>query len=125
MARLPAEMDRCDDLPLFSAMNKGTSLFAAFGLPVPLAEHRFNPERRWRFDYAWIEQKVALEVEGGVWSGGRHARGKGFLGDMEKYNSATLLGWRVLRCTPDSLLTLATIKMLKGTLNSEKPLPVS
>lgn len=72
-------------------------------VPQPETEYRFHPERRWRFDYAWPAQQVALEVEGGVWSGGRHTRGAGFISDIAKYNSATLLGWQVYRCTPQTL----------------------
>jgi len=60
-------------------------------------EYRFHPTRRWRFDFAWVEGKVALEVEGSVWAQGRHTRGKGFLGDIEKYNEAVLRGWKLLR----------------------------
>ena len=55
---------------------------------------------------------MALEIEGGVFSRGRHVRPMGFLADMEKYNAAAVLGWRVLRCTPDTLYhkdTLDTI----------------
>ncbi len=78
---------------------------AAAVLPAPTPEYRFAPPRRWRFDYAWPHHKVALEVEGGVFSGGRHTRGAGFLNDMEKYNAATLAGWKVLRVTPKELLT--------------------
>jgi very-short-patch-repair endonuclease len=63
------------------------------------AEHMFHPERRWRFDFAWPSLKVAVEVEGGTWSGGRHTRGAGFEADAEKYNAAAELGWVVLRYT--------------------------
>lgn len=62
-------------------------------------EYRFHPVRRWRFDFADAEIKLAVECEGGVYSGGRHTRGKGFEGDCEKYNQATLMGWKVLRYT--------------------------
>lgn len=65
----------------------------------------FHPTRKWRFDYAWIPQAVAVECEGGVWSGGRHTRGGGFIKDMEKYNEAARLGWRVFRFTPRQLKT--------------------
>ena len=58
-------------------------------------------------DFAFLRAKVALEVEGGIWlpGGGRHNRGKGMLKDMEKYNRAAALGWRIVRCTPQTLIT--------------------
>lgn len=80
-------------------------------------EYKFHPKRRWRFDYAIPEHKIALEVEGGVWTGGRHIRAQGFLGDMEKYNTATLMGWRVFRTTPDDLYKMATINLLRQAIN--------
>lgn len=67
--------------------------------PEPTPEYRFAPPRRWRFDYAWPDARVAVELEGGVHSGGRHVRGAGFERDAEKYNAAAASGWRVLRYT--------------------------
>lgn len=72
-------------------------------LPLPVKEYKFCKERRWKFDYCWIKPKIAIECEGGVWSGGRHNRGSGFIKDMEKYNKAALLGWKVLRYTPEQM----------------------
>ena len=83
------------------------------GLPRPEREWKFDAKRRWRFDYAWPHQMVALEVEGGVWTGGRHTRGAGFVRDMEKYNRAAVLGWRLLRVTPDKLVSFGTFEMLR------------
>ncbi len=60
-------------------------------------EFRFDPKRRWRFDFAWPARLLALEVEGGIWTSGRHTSAVGWLADAEKYNRATILGWRVLR----------------------------
>lgn len=91
-------------------------LLAVNRLPEPTPEHRFDTARKWRFDFAFIAHKVALEVEGGIFTGGRHTRGKGFLNDMEKYNAAALQGWRVLRVTPSTLCTSATFDMLKVAL---------
>lgn len=82
-------------------------------------EYKFNPGRRWRFDYAIPEYRIAVEVEGGVWTGGRHVRPKGFLNDMEKYNAAAVDGWRVLRVTPQTLCTKATFDMLKAAILHE------
>lgn len=80
-------------------------------------EFRFHPVRLWRFDYAFPEHKIALEVEGGVWTGGRHTSSVGFLKDIEKYNTATLMGWRVLRTTPDELYRLKTLNMVKTAIS--------
>ena len=79
-------------------------------------EYKFHPVRKWRFDYAIPSALVALEVEGGVWTGGRHTSPKGFLNDMEKYNTATLMGWSVYRTTPEDLLTGKTIDLLKTAI---------
>lgn len=76
------------------------SLWKGLGLPEPLPEYRFHPTRKWRFDYAWPDEKVAIEIEGGIWTSGRHTRGSGFSRDMEKYNMAGKLGWRVFRFSP-------------------------
>lgn len=69
------------------------------GLPVPQREYRFHPSRKWRFDAAYVDRRLALECEGGIWVQGRHTQPQGFLKDCEKYNEAALLGWRVLRFT--------------------------
>lgn len=59
-------------------------------------EHRFDPDRQWRLDFAWPERKVAIEVHGGTYKQGRHTRGTGFCNDRRKMNRAALLGWTVL-----------------------------
>lgn len=70
------------------------------GLPLPEREFLFHKRRKWRFDFAWPDLLIAVEVEGGVFSGGRHVRGQGYESDCEKYNEAQLIGWMVLRFTP-------------------------
>lgn len=83
--------------------------------PLPTLEHRFC-ERLWRFDVAFIDEKVAVEIEGGVWTGGRHVRGKGYQNDMTKYNRASVLGWRVIRVTPDQVRSGVALNELRGVL---------
>ena len=83
---------------------------------MPLTEHRFHATRKWRFDYAWEDHRVALEVEGGVWVGGRHTSGAGFVKDMEKYNEAACLGWRIIRCQPRELCSIKTVDNIKRAL---------
>lgn len=65
-------------------------------------EYQFHPHRRWRFDFAWPDHKIAVEVDGNAWhvkGGGRHNQDK----DLEKLNQATLMGWRVFRFSPGML----------------------
>lgn len=71
----------------------------ALHVVLPEREFAFHPVRRWRFDFAWPELCLAVEVEGGVYSHGRHNRPQGFIGDTEKYNAAAEAGWTVLRYT--------------------------
>lgn len=75
----------------------------ALKLPIPSLEYLFHPVRRWRFDCVWVEAKIAVEIEGGLWVNGRHNRAQGFLADMMKYNEATRLGWRVYRFSPSQV----------------------
>jgi very-short-patch-repair endonuclease len=77
--------------------------WTAMGLPVPETEYRFHPVRKWRFDYCFLEKKLAIEIEGGIFTQGRHTRGYGYSADLEKYNAACLLGYRVLRYAPNRI----------------------
>jgi very-short-patch-repair endonuclease len=63
-------------------------------------EYKFHPTRKWRFDIAIPRKKIAIEVEGGTWVLGRHNNPTSFEKELEKYNAAVCLGWRVLRFTP-------------------------
>jgi len=95
-------------------------LCAKYGLPAPIAEHCFAKAkgRKWRIDWYFEGngRRVALEVEGGVWTGGRHTTGKGFAGDMEKYNAMSCMGILLLRTTPDQLLTMQTVENLRAAI---------
>ena len=76
-------------------------------------EHVFAPPRKWRFDLAWPKDRVACEIEGGAWVAGRHTRGPGFESDCEKYSTAAILGWRVIRVTPGMIKIGKAIKLLE------------
>lgn len=83
-------------------------------------EYRFHPVRRWRFDFAVPEHMLAIEVEGGSYVQGRHTRGKGFAADMEKYNTATLMGWSVLRYTPQQVdKCMEDMKIMKNVIKNK------
>ena len=63
----------------------------------PEREYTFASGGRWRFDFAWPDLRVAVEIEGGVWTNGGHNRGAAYVKNLEKYNTATLMGWRLFR----------------------------
>lgn len=69
--------------------------------PIPVREHRFHSVRKWRFDFAYPDFMIAVEIEGGTRNNGRHNRHEGFTADCEKYNTAVVMGWRVLRFTSE------------------------
>lgn len=87
-------------------------------------EWRFHPTRRWRFDFVlgsfvkryWEPNRVAIEIEGGLFSGGRHTRGKGYQKDLDKYNHATAMGWRVFRFSTRDVMMGRAKEFLKTHL---------
>jgi len=113
---------------LEDAFAGGLRMFGA-DLPTPTREHRFDDVRFWRFDFAWIEQRVAVEIHGGIWLGsaGGHTSGRGVQRDAEKSRAAQLQGWVVLpftgadvalRCLPE------TIDVVRRALATRKqPIP--
>jgi very-short-patch-repair endonuclease len=92
----------------------------AMKLPEPLRNHIFALPRQWAFDFAWKEQRLAAECDGGTWSGGRHSTGKGYEEDCHKINAATLLGWRVLRFTGDMIVSGAALTTIEQALRQRK-----
>lgn len=90
--------------------------FNACKLPKPYLEYAFHPERKWRFDFAWLEYKVALEVDGGIWIKGGHNRGAQIKKTWEKENAAQLLCWRIFKCEPCDLCTNETVSMIRSAL---------
>ena len=71
--------------------------------PPLFAEYHFAPGRNFRFDRCHPYARIAIEIDGGTWSGGRHTRGAGYRDDCIKLNSAASLGWLVFRLTSDML----------------------
>ena len=95
-------------------------------------EYQFDPTRKWRFDIAWVDTRpslphaptdpgpgVALEIHGGVYSNGRHTRGKGFRNDRIKMAEAQLQGWIVIEATSDMIDDGTMIDLVKRALGAE------
>ena len=79
-------------------------------------ELQFHPDRKWRFDYAFPSRKVAIEIDGAIWTLGRHNRPRGYLNDMEKLNTAASMGWLVLRFSTDERFYISTRRLIDVTL---------
>lgn len=107
----------------------------AEGVPTPDREYKFSRDivgdgpgirqrlkdanlKDWRFDFAWPNLKLAVEVEGGLYIGGRHSRGAGYEGDLMKYQAAMRNGWTVYRCSPRMIKQGAAIDTIKILLAS-------
>ncbi len=84
--------------------------------PRPEREYVFHETRKWRFDFAWPQFKIAVECEGGAWTGGRHTRGAGFVADCEKYNAAAMRGWLVFRFTGNMINSRTAIDVLNEVI---------
>lgn len=99
----PAKVDKTDARKQLEAEMKQQfarqfeAQWALLGGPALEKEHYFNPDRKWHSDYLHRPTMTLIELEGGAYSGGRHTRPKGFIEDIFKYNSATMLGYRVIR----------------------------
>lgn len=91
------------------------------GLPEPVREHRFLPDRKFRFDLAWPEEKLAVEIHGGRWIYGRHQRPLGFQRDVEKHNLALLSGWRVLIVLPEMIADGRALDLIERALSGAGP----
>jgi len=89
----------------------------AAGIGGYIKEHKFHAKRKWRFDLAWIDDRLAVEIEGGVWTRGRHTRPSGFINDCEKYNTAVIDGWRILRVHAGSIGDGTAWQMVKKALS--------
>jgi len=81
--------------------------------PELVREYKFHAGRRWRFDFAHPESKTAIEIEGGVWTKGRHTRPGGFIADCEKYNTAAAMGWAVFRL-PEPMVGIQWAQAIKS-----------
>ena len=92
----------------------------AAGLPTPVRELPFAKPRRFRFDFAWPDQMLALEIDGATWANGRHNRGSGVASDCEKASFAAILGWRLLRVNGNQVLDGRALEWARRALGSEE-----
>lgn len=90
------------------------------------AQFQFHPERKWRFDFCFPEKLLAVEIQGITKIGftdkgqafvGGHQSPKGMREDLEKFDEAMRMGWRVYCCDQKMVTSgraLQTIEILLG-----------
>lgn len=109
----------------------------AHKLPAPEQEYRFAAMatggtgegvrkrlkaarlKDWRFDFAWPDLMLAVEVEGGAWVGGRHTRGKGFIEDLKKYQEAQRMGWTIYRTAGELIKNGEAVRTIKELIQTK------
>ncbi len=83
-----------------------------------VCEYEFHPERKWRFDFAWLDKKLAIEVDGGTTYGkSRHSKGDGYDNDCDKRNTAQAMGWIVFNFSSRMIKSGKAILFVQDYLN--------
>lgn len=101
------------------------------GFPCPQPEYRFALPRKFAFDFAWPERRLALEIEGAIFGMGKpcpfckrrqqggHTSVEGLKRDILKYNLAAERGWRLLRFTPEMIAKGKAFPVLERILRKD------
>ena len=84
-----------------------------------MEEYRFHPTRKFRLDFAHLDSKVGIEIQGGIWNGGRHGRGYGIAQDNEKSNEAIFHGWVIIKLAGNQITT-DTLERIKVLIHERK-----
>jgi hypothetical protein len=94
------------------------------GYPIPIKEHKFHvagvifdKKRLWRLDLCWEEEKLALEIHGGVFIKGRHVTGIGMTKDCEKFSCLAVQGYRLIQVTTGQVDSGFVFKVLDHEFN--------
>lgn len=90
----------------------------AFGLPEPERQYRHLRGRKFTLDFAWPEVRLAVEVDGGGWTGGRHHTPLGYRKDRERDALSLLAGWRVLRVVPEQVRSGEAVGWVRALLGA-------
>jgi hypothetical protein len=90
------------------------------GLPRPELEFYFHPTRKWRFDLAFVREKIAVEIQGGAFIQGAHNSPMSFVKEQEKMNSAAVMGWRIIYRTPSNFLSNETADLIRRAMRGAR-----
>jgi len=92
----------------------------AAGLTGYVREYAAIPGRKFRFDFAFLRERLLIEINGGTYNGGSHGRGVGINRDYEKHNLAVINNWRVLSFDTKQVKSGAALQVTEQLLKGEK-----
>ncbi|EHU1259125.1 hypothetical protein A1E07_RS06985 [Acinetobacter baumannii] len=81
-------------------------------------ESKFQPihTKHWRFDFHIVKLRLLIEIEGGPWSGGRGGKLSNKAWNLDRYDLAEEMGYKIERFHPDSILSGYVINWIKSEL---------
>jgi hypothetical protein len=93
-------------------------------------EYHFHQRRKWRFDFAFPQYKLGIEIHGGTYvprskrdsaggyvnQPGAHSRGAHQRSDFEKWSEAAILGWFILHGDTKDVTKQALIEKIQRSL---------
>ena len=89
------------------------------GLTGYVREYRAIPGRKFRFDFAFMKERLLVEINGGTYNGGAHSRGVGLNRDYEKGNLAVVNNWRVLSFDTKQVKSGAALEVVEQLINNQ------
>lgn len=122
---LPSQWPEPDELPESEEKRTAQDLFLeqcrAHHLPTAVRDYRFakaSTGRQFEADAAFLEFKLIVEIQGGIWmpGGGAHSRPMNIERDVEKQQFALVLGWSLLPVTPKDVRKLHAIELTRMVL---------
>ena len=103
------------------SQSKLEDLFAfqldALGLTGYVREYQAIKGRKFRFDFAFLRERLLVEINGGTYNGGAHGRGCGINRDYEKGNLAVVHNWRVLSFDTKQVKSGAALEVVEQLIN--------
>jgi hypothetical protein len=87
-------------------------------MPTPIREFIPIPGRKLRFDFGFPDWRLLVEVQGAVWTKGKHGRGSGIIQDQDKLNLATLNGFFCLQFSVNHVEDGRAVKVIAQALKT-------
>lgn len=91
----------------------------ALELPEPIREYQAIKGRKFRFDFAWVDARLLVEVNGGTYTKGAHSTGQGIARDYEKIRLGQDCGWKVYPFDGKAIKSGEAVEIIRKALEVE------